>query len=105
MEPGPGSGYVTTIAGLAKETFGDLTRTLVPAETFTTARNVPDLPVCFVPPTFTQCLPRRRWMTYGLRPEPGRTWPQSTVRDPLRDISASGSANAARAGFALPDVV
>jgi hypothetical protein len=44
-------------------------------------------------------------MTYGLRPEPGRTWPQSTVRVRWREICASGSVNAAREGFGTPAAV
>jgi hypothetical protein len=43
-----------------------------------------------MPAAFTQRPPCARWMTYGLRPEPGRTWPRSSVR---------------RAGFAPPLVV
>src|SRR5262249_764296 len=79
MGPGPGCGYVTTRAGLANGTSGDVTRTLVPAGTFTVMRNVPEAPVRFVPPIDTQRPPLRRWITYDRAPEPGRTCPQSSV--------------------------
>src|SRR5215471_176072 len=89
---GGGRTYLTTTTGLGHGDRDDLRRTLIPRARFTATRNVPPTPVR-QPPTFTQRPFRTRWIAYGLRPEPGRTWPQSTVRVPRRENCASGSAN------------
>jgi hypothetical protein len=69
-------------------------RTRAPRGSVTVRMKTPPALVRADPPIGRHPAPTERCSMYLRRPEPGRTWPQSTTLDRLRDTCASGSANA-----------
>ena len=53
-------------------------------------------------PMLFQAPSTRRWRTYGRRPEPCLTWPQTVVERPRRDIWTSGREKETEAGGHVP---